>query len=204
MHTNVNGVYRTIREQIVEQLRKEVVSGVLTEGQSLREQALARRFGVSRGPIRDALLQLTQEGLLLAQPHCGVKVGRAPSEAIRALVISTRRQVERHALDRVFDELTENDLAAWDAILQQFHRACLSGNQAGLIQHDMAFHRAIIERTGDADLLAIWLALVLRMRLRYTRHDNLLESYSEHAEILEHIRQGNKQAALDALEYNIQ
>src|SRR6186997_3197471 len=112
-------VFRTIREQIVEQLRKEVLSGRLTEGESLREESLARRFGVSRGPIRDALLQLTQEGLLISRPNCGAKVAPGPSDVIQPLVIATRRQIEGFALDLVCDELTEPDLQAIEALLNR-------------------------------------------------------------------------------------
>ena len=59
-------VDRTIREQVADQIRADVISGKLAGGTSLREQALAEQYGVSRAPIRDALLQLTQEGLLVA------------------------------------------------------------------------------------------------------------------------------------------
>ena len=67
-------VHRTIREQVAAHLRYAVLSGELGEGEALREQPLARHFGVSRGPVRDALLQLTQEGLLVAEQNCGVRV----------------------------------------------------------------------------------------------------------------------------------
>ena len=110
-------VYRTIREQIVEQLRNEVLSGELPEGQSLREQKLAARFGVSRGPIRDALLQLSQEGLLIAEPNRGVRVSGGPSLAIQPLVVDTRRRIERFALETIFESLEPADVRRLDEIL---------------------------------------------------------------------------------------
>ncbi len=91
-------VYRTIREQIADHIRNDVLSGQLAEGAPLREQDLATRYGVSRGPIRDALLQLTQEGLLVSKPNCGVTVGSGPSDAIQPLIIQLRRAIEKFAL----------------------------------------------------------------------------------------------------------
>ena len=90
-------VHRTIREQVAAHLRYAVLSGELGEGEALREQTLARHFGVSRGPVRDALLQLTQEGLLVAEQNCGVRV-RRPDPAIRSLVVGMRRKIENFAL----------------------------------------------------------------------------------------------------------
>ena len=95
-------VFRTIREQIADRIRAEVISGRLAEGTSLREQALAKQYGVSRAPIRDALLQLTQEGLLVAKPNCGVRVGSPSSEEIQPLVVELRRKIEVFALRKVF------------------------------------------------------------------------------------------------------
>ena len=60
---------RSIREQIAEHIRSDIFSGKLDEGEQLRETPLAERFGVSRGPIRDVLLQLSQEGLLISKPN---------------------------------------------------------------------------------------------------------------------------------------
>ena len=76
-------VYRTIREQIADRIRADVLSGRIEPGTSLREVLLAKKYGVSRAPIRDALLQLSQEGLLVAKPNCGVKVGEAPATHCR-------------------------------------------------------------------------------------------------------------------------
>lgn len=197
-------VYRTIREQIVEQLRKEVLSGQLAEGDPLREEPLARRFGVSRGPIRDALLQLTQEGLLVSRPNCGVKVGPAPDTALQPLVVELRRRIETFALGRVCATLTDADLAELDVLLEHFRAACQRGVMAEVVEHDMAFHRWIVEHGGGADLFAVWLPILLRMRLRYTRHRSLLESYREHKAVVDALRRKEPEAARQALEANIQ
>ena len=77
---------RTIREQVTNQIRDEVVAGKLPAGQPLREGHLAERFGVSRGPIRDAFLQLSQEGFLVYQANRGVTVRKPPEQGHRELM----------------------------------------------------------------------------------------------------------------------
>src|SRR5947209_10403977 len=77
---------QSMREQITNRLREDILSGRLAEGERLHEAKLAKRFGVSRGPIREVLAQLTHEGLLEAKPNCGVKVAASDSESVRDLI----------------------------------------------------------------------------------------------------------------------
>ena len=196
-------LYRTIREQITDQIRTDVLSGEFPRGGQLREQALAERFGVSRGPIRDALLQLTQEGLLVAKPNCGVKVGEPPSEWIQPLVVQLRQQIETFALRAVFDQ-AERAVEGLEKICERLRVACEENDTASVVKHDMAFHRLIVELAEDEDLLAIWLPIVVRMMLHYTRHGDLIENYREHKAILDAIRRRDRRAAIRALKANIQ
>lgn len=173
-------VFRTVREQGVDRIRVDVISGRLAEGTSLREQALAKQYGVSRAPIRDALLQLTQEGLLVAKPNCGVRVGSASSDEIQPLVVELRRKIEVFALRKVFAKLTDTDIDRLDDTVQRLRTACESEDLAEVVQHDMALHRYILEAPGNANLLAMWLPIVSRMFLHYSRHRNMMESYRDH------------------------
>ena len=102
-------VARTIREQVADRIRADVLSGRLTEGTSLREHALAKQYRVSRAPIRDALLQLTQEGLLVAKPNCGVRVA-AVKEETQELLVNMRRQIEIFALQKGFANIDDEAL----------------------------------------------------------------------------------------------
>jgi len=199
-----NPVFRTIREQIADRIRADVISGRLSEGTSLREQALAQQYGVSRAPIRDALLQLTQEGILVAKPNCGVKVGSASSEEIQPLVVDLRRKIEVFALRKVFGRLTEADVDRLDETVERLRVACEKEDIGEIVQHDMALHRYILEATGNADLLAMWLPIVSRMMLHYSRHRDMMESHREHAAIVDAIRTRGKKAAVAALTANIQ
>jgi len=181
-----------------------VLSGCLSEGTSLREQSLAKQYGVSRAPVRDALLQLTQEGLLEAKPNCGVRVGTASCDGIQPLVVDIRRKMEIHALRKIFSLLDESDFDRLDRTVDQLRKACEDNQMADIVRHDMALHRYIVEATGSPDLLAMWLPVVSRMMLHYSRHHDMMESHREHAEIVSAIRQRNKRAAVAALTANIQ
>lgn len=197
-------VFRTIREQIADRIRADVMSGKLSGGTSLREQSLAKQYGVSRAPVRDALLQLTQEGLLEAKPNCGVKVGSPSGDEIQPLVIDLRRKIEVFALRKAFGQLTEADIDRLDETVEQLRAACQKEDLGEIVQHDMALHRHILEATGNPDLLAMWLPIVSRMFLHYSRHRNMMESHREHAAIVDAIRRRDRKAAIEALTANIQ
>ena len=107
----------SLRDQIVEHIRNDVLRGVFADGERLNEAELAERFGVSRTPIREALQQLTCEGLLDGRRNAGVKVARRPPDSIRELVVPIRRSVEIFALKSFFDTITEDDFTNWNVIL---------------------------------------------------------------------------------------
>jgi DNA-binding GntR family transcriptional regulator len=196
-------LYRTLTQQIADQIRAEVLSGHLPVGTPLREKALADRFGVSRGPIRDSLLQLTHEGLLISKPNCGVMVGRTLCERIQPLVVKLRRQVETHALEMLLEDGIDV-LPELTRTCEQLRTACETADMSAVVQHDMAFHRCIVESHGDDEMVAIWLPIVVRMMLHYTRHKELMDSYHEHMAIVDAIRKGQAKQAIRALEKNIQ
>ena len=198
-----NASIRSVREQIADQLRNEVLSDTLRPQQPLRELELVERFGVSRGPIRDALLQLTQEGALVYSPNRGVRVGTPTSDEIRDLLVGLRRQIETNALAQIFDRLTSDDDDLWREMLADLRQACEREKMPSIVEHDIAFHRSLVRRTESPDLEAIWLPITVRMRLKYSRHAKLLDVYHEHARIVDHIARRNLKSALKALEKHI-
>src|SRR5208283_2363239 len=165
-------------------------------------------FGVSRGPIREALVQLTNEGLLVSKPNCGVKVAPSAPDAIRELIIPIRRTIETYALKLCFDDLTEQDFLTWDEILHHLERACRLKDRKAIPQHDIAFHRSILVRSGQPDLLAIWQTIVARVRCHFWQalvnyEKNFMAMHQEHVELVKVFRSGDKDAAVEVLEKHI-
>lgn len=197
-------IYRTLPEQIAARLQREVLSSKLKPGDPLRETDLSERFGVSRGPIREAFRQLTQQGLLVLEPNKGVRVAQNPSVEVRPLVVQLRRKIETFVLDSIFECITADDLAVWDDILADIKAACESNDVDALTEHDLRFHQAIIQSHDDKDLFTLWQPIMMRMLMHYNRLDDIMESYREHKRILDAIHSGQKAEAIRALEANIQ
>ncbi|MGE3807545.1 MAG: GntR family transcriptional regulator [Gemmataceae bacterium] len=202
------GLVRSTREQIIDLMREDILCGRLPEGQRLGEAELAVRFGVSRGPIREALAQLTQEGLLVAKPNCGVKVAPSAPDAIRELIVPIRRTIETYALKLIFADLDGRDFQKWDDILHDMEQACRRKDTAAVVQHDIAFHRSILARAGQEDLLTIWQTLVARVRCHFQRSTELAgrkltRVHDEHRTLVDVFRAGNRNAAAKALAKHI-
>ncbi len=197
-------IYRTLPEQIAARLRQDVLSSKLKPGDPLREIDLSERFGVSRGPVREAFRQLTQQGLLVLEPNKGVRVAQNPSVEVRPLVVELRRTIERFVLESIFEKITEADIELWEEILADIRQACERNDVDALTEHDLRFHQAVIQSHDDKDLFALWQPIAMRMMMHYNRLDDIMDSYREHERILDAIRNGDRAAAVEALTDNIQ
>lgn len=195
------------REAIAEHLRDDILSGRFLEGAHLSEVSLAERFGTSRGPIREALQQLTHEGLLLGKRNCGVTVAPAAPKAIRELVVPLRRTIEVYALRLFFDDIDEDDFRLWDDLLRRLKIACRKRDFAATAEIDIAFHRSLLVRAAQPDLLMLWQTIVGRIRTHFrkshTRYQDLMDVYREHQGLVDAFRTGNEAAAVKALKDNI-
>lgn len=194
--------------QIALRLRDDILSGRMAAGLRLTEAELAERFGVGRGPVREAVKQLSVQGLLVVRPNRGAAVAPEAPREIRQLIIPIRRTIEAYALQLVFDELTETDFARWDEIVEKMRLACVAGDLHAVAELDIAFHRLLLERAGQPDLLVIWDALVSRIRSHFRRMqrrtEDRLSIYEEHKALLDSFRAGDLPDALRLLKGKIE
>lgn len=193
-----------LKRQIVDTLRGQILAGKWSEGTRIKEETLADQFGVSRGPIRDVMLELSKEGLLRALPNRGVSINRMPSRKARRIYLRTRRDLETLALQDGFPHWSGDDLLTAEKILRHFRVAAEFGDLSEVIEYDVAFHRSIIERYREENLLVLWLPLMTTLALPYSRHRDLMESLREHEDILAALKKGDLQQAITLLKTHIQ
>lgn len=196
-------VPKTIREQVTSAIRDQLVAGEFEAGAVLRETQFAERMGVSRGPIRDAFLQLSQEGFLAYQANRGVTVRHPPNPEHRALIVELRVQIEGFFIEQGLADITEEGLKVIEARLVDLQRACSADDIPRIASSDIAFHEAILVACGGADMSQAWRQLCALMLLAYTRLHGADEVYEEHLAIFNAVKNGSVEKAIVALKNNI-
>ncbi|MEM8684519.1 MAG: GntR family transcriptional regulator [Pseudomonadota bacterium] len=192
-----------IRDQIADQLRSDIIAGELAPGTKLNEQGLATRFGVSRGPIRDVLLQLTKEGLLVTRSNVGASVSEMLSPELQSLMVDIRRRIESHAAKQLKGQMTDEDFEALDYILDQFQTAFETRDFTAVTKADIEFHKYLVEKAGGQELVNLWYPVVLRMRMNYKRIDSPEDGVDEHRAIVDALRADDTRKVTAALKANI-
>jgi DNA-binding GntR family transcriptional regulator len=133
---------KSLREEIVEIVQREIIAGNFRPGQRLVERELIQRFGVSSIPIREALQELENRGLVVRRHNCGCSVIElTPHEAAR--ICELRRVLEPKVMEWAAERISPPAAAALGAQLSQVEEAALSGNRSSYFQEDLKFHRMI-------------------------------------------------------------
>jgi DNA-binding GntR family transcriptional regulator len=195
--------------QIVETIREALVAGALPGGARLTEQQLAQQLGVSRGPVREALQRLVQEGLLIGRPHRGVVVPVFDRESVRDIYLA-RLAVERTAavvLTRRCSAATVERLGAAVGAMRA-DIASATPSWTALADHDLEFHRLFVAGAASPRLLRLFQTLSDETRMVmahvgvvYAEPARLVE---EHAALLAALRERDAEALVARVESHLQ
>jgi DNA-binding GntR family transcriptional regulator len=195
-------VLKSLREQVYDHLRHLMSRGEIQPGSFLKQDELAARLGVSRTPLRDALLQLETEGFVAILPRRGVRVQPLTLEDIRHLyeVVGT---LEGAALLAAFPKLGEAELGELRRLNAEMRTAVLEGDFDSYYDLNLAFHDVFLDRCGNERLVRI--VRVHKQRLYdWPRRQGLvkeweLASLEEHAALVRLVAGGDAQGAADHL-----
>lgn len=175
-----------LSSQIAERLRDDIRTGAHPPGAQLHEVELAFAFGVSRGPLREAMQRLVQEGLLRSEPHRGVFVIEVSEEDVLD-VFFVRAALETAALRRIVDHGDRaGTAAALRAIAKRMDKAMKSGNWAAGGDLDFEYHRTLVDAAGSARLSRTYATVQVETRLCLHR---LMGGYRSSTDLaVEHLR----------------
>lgn len=160
---------RVLRHEVLLGLRTGILAGEIAPGTRLLEIPLAAELGVSRGPVREALRQLEQEGLVEFFPHRGaVVVGVAESEV--ETIYGIRAMLEGRAFAQACRILTDDDIEGLAAVVEMMIEASEAGDVDTVTEHDLAFHGRVVELSGFQYLRRLWTSIdgVVRSRTFHT------------------------------------
>jgi DNA-binding GntR family transcriptional regulator len=191
-------------ETIAAELRGELMAGILRPGAELSQVLLARRFGVSRLPIRDALRILAGEGLVEIEANRGAKaIALTPAEVRE--VYDLRVLLECNCLQRAAENVTPADLKEIERVRR---KSDLDAGTPGWAAGDWAFHRAIYLHAGRPRQLAMIKALRRTCQLFVSAYATMPAKkprwLAEHRSILEHLQRNETDLAAAVLQAHLE
>ncbi len=157
-------------QQVARLLREDISAGRLVPGERLLEIDLADRFGVSRGPIREAFRELARSGLVVSRPHQGVVVSR-PSDAELEEIFVFREVLETAAARIAQAKVLPEDLDRLAGILEAMEAARARNESAARKELDLRFHREVFVIAESARLLAAHDDLTTQLLLSATLNE---------------------------------
>lgn len=178
----------SLREQVATWLRSALFTGDLVPGSTFSVPALAKQFGVSATPVREAVLDLVQQGLVVAMPSRGFRVVDPAPEVI-AQTVEIRRMLEIPTTCRIAETVTADDIAPLremaDNILQHARRNDLRG----FVEVDYSFHRSLTGLCGNPMLTELIEDLRSRARVHAVPYiavlGLLVETAQQHHRLLD-------------------
>jgi DNA-binding GntR family transcriptional regulator len=186
--------HRTLWQRVHDHLRDEIISGSLMPGTELHEVALAASFGVSRGPVREALGRLATEGLVNIRPRRGAVVRALSSEEFME-AYQVREALEMMAVRLAVPRLTVEDLDAMEQLIEDMGRLAEAGDVQGFFEANTEFHQRFFEVAQNRMLAGFYRQLrgqIDRHRLRSLElRGDLRRSIAEHRAILSAARAGD-------------
>jgi DNA-binding GntR family transcriptional regulator len=196
----------TAAASICERLRDDIVALKLPPGSALQERDLTALFGVSRTPVREALIRLAEEGLVDIRPQSGTFVSRIPLGAIPEAVV-VRQALEGTTVALAAATVSEAGRQLLDAILARQEAFAQVDDRDAFHHWDEAFHEAIAALSGHAGIWKVIRSAKLQIdrcrRLTLPALGRMNSVIAEHRLIAEAIKGGDGDAGRDAMQVHL-
>jgi DNA-binding GntR family transcriptional regulator len=197
---------KSLTDLAVEQIRSAIVEGRLAFGEQLSEAVLAVKFGISKTPVREALLRLKLEGLVDIQPQRGTFVFRMAPDEIRD-ICAFRELAECEALAAAMRRDRATVLARLQGVLDDMAALGEGATHERIKRFDTDFHECILACCGNRYLQAAYGLIAFKMqalRGRLPEHDEKVDGcVNTHHAIVQSIAAGRDAEALEALRTHI-
>ena len=195
---------RPTAQLIADQLREQIVQGIFRPGEQINESAMASRLRTSRGPLREALQRLCQEGILVNHRNRGVFVLDLTTEDVKE-IYAVREAVESAAANTLLDGRKERVTDTCDVlqgIVKEMAKQVAVSDWQAIARLDMQFHTSFVAGTRNSRLIRIYETLaaesrmcVLSLEVAYPRLDVLVQEHQNLLDLLEaEDRKGLQQA----------
>lgn len=198
--------YLPLREIVFRTLRQAIIQGEFQPGERLMEETLAKKLGVSRTPVREAIRMLELEGLVVMIPRRGAEVAKITVKDLRD-ALEVRMDLEALSVGLACERIDEKGKELLLNACMQFKEAINSKLVPAIVEGDERFHDVIFNATQNQRLISIAHNLreqVYRYRVEYVKdfsyHDNLIR---EHDQITRAVLTGDKETAQAVMKTHI-
>lgn len=203
---NESKIKRTfMKDEVYNKLRKWIVTGELVPGTKLRDLDLSEQLGISRTPIREALLRLENDGLVVTKANRWTLVSPInlkEAESIYSIVWT----LERLAMEQAFPHISSKEIEELEQLNERFNQTIKTAEIFAILQADNEFHNKIIQLSNNLELPKLLSSLkvrVQRIEIHYfSQIDAKNKSYNEHQQIIHAIKNQDLHHAIDAIKAN--
>lgn len=192
---------QSMGEKVLVTLRHQILLGEIEQDTHLKENELSEKFGVSRGPIREAIAQLEKEGLVYTPRNGRTRVIGFSDHDIDNLY-QVRFALEALAISQIALPLPANVKEEVQQVIQLMEEP--DGSESTMEEADFSFHYYLVAIPKNKTLIQLWLSIsglvksLMKITNSHTR-DRRREVISHHQKILDFLASGERQAAQEAL-----
>lgn len=187
-------------------LRDSILSGKLVPNETYNEIALAKKLGISRTPVREALLELSNQGLITFLPRVGVRINHFTEQDVKE-IFELRKAIELFAVAKVSKDFLRHDFASLEATLQSQREAIKKENFLAFLNVDREFHLTFTRLTNNKrllttlenirDMIQVMSIRALAIEIRAK------EVVEEHEKVIEAVKKGLSEKAVQEMEKHL-
>ena len=196
----------SLRERVAVSLRAALVSGRMVPGVTYSVPALAEQFGVSATPVREAMLDLVNEGIVAAVPNKGYRVVEL-SDAELDQVSQLRRLLEVPTVGDLAGSLSPAGVKRLRSLAREVRAAALKADVVAYVEADRELHLALLGEAGNPRLVDLVGRLRDQSRLygleQLAAEGVLVESADEHLALIDALEAGDRRAAEKVMSHHL-